>query len=245
MARETGRIVWHELLTPDVETAQRFYRDLLGWEARAVEARGGRLPDDPGRRRRARRLPANTPGQPHTAALAPPRRRSRTSIPSSAACARSAAPCAPSRSTSATSGRLAIVQDREGAEFAVVAQTGERPRPEGVFLWDELLVDDLDGARQFYRRVLGWRDEDAGEGYALLYADDHAVAGVTRRPAEVTRPTWLTYVATESVECRRRAGTRARRDGPDRRDGVRGRRPLGDVHAPPGAAAGLLQPSAG
>ena len=28
----TGRIVWHELMTNDVEKARGFYADLLGWQ---------------------------------------------------------------------------------------------------------------------------------------------------------------------------------------------------------------------
>ena len=95
----------------------------------------------------------------------------------------------------------------------------------------------------FYGRVLGWRDEDAGEGYAVLYADEHPVAGVTRRPAELSRPTWLTYVRVGDADgsvarVRELGGTVLTRVTES--EGV-GR--WATFSGPAGAPAGLLQPA--
>ncbi len=34
----TGRFVWHELSTPDVDASEAFYRELLGWETEMWKA---------------------------------------------------------------------------------------------------------------------------------------------------------------------------------------------------------------
>ncbi len=242
MARETGRIVWHELLTPDVETAQRFYRDLLGWELELWKPEEGDYPMI-----RADGAAHGGFQRTHPDSRIPPHWLPHVAVDdvdTVVSRVREVGGTVRAEPFDVRDvGRLAIVQDREGAEFAVVAQTAERPRPEGVFLWDELLVDDLDGARQFYGRVLGWRDEDAGEGYALLYADDHAVAGVTKRPSEVSRPTWLAYIATENVDM---SVSRVRELGGTVLTGVTDSEGVGrwaTFSGPSGAPAGLLQPA--
>ncbi|MBL8739935.1 MAG: hypothetical protein JNK04_02540, partial [Myxococcales bacterium] len=33
---QSGRIIWHELLTNDVESAKGFYGELFGWKNRSV-----------------------------------------------------------------------------------------------------------------------------------------------------------------------------------------------------------------
>jgi predicted enzyme related to lactoylglutathione lyase len=243
MARETGRIVWHELLTPDVETAQRFYRELLGWELELWRPEEGDYPMI-----RAQGAAHGGFQRTHPDSRIPPHWLPHVAVNDVDAVVSRV------REVGGTVraepfevrdvGRLAIVQDREGAEFAVVAQVAERPRPEGVFVWDELLVDDVDGARQFYGRVLDWRDEDAGEGYAVMYADDHAVAGVTKRPVEVSRPTWLAYVGTETVDV---SVSRVRELGGTVLTGVTESEGVGrwaTFSGPSGAAAGLLESSA-
>jgi predicted enzyme related to lactoylglutathione lyase len=243
MARETGRIVWHELLTPDVETAQRFYRELFGWELELWRPEEGDYPMI-----RAHGAAHGGFQRTHPDSRIPPHWLPHVAVVDVDAVVSRV------REVGGTVraepfdvrdvGRLAIVQDREGAEFAIVAQVTERPRPEGVFLWDELLVDDIEGARQFYDRVLDWRAEDAGEGYALMYAGDHAVAGVTKRPAEVSRPTWLAYVGTESVDM---SVSRVRELGGTVLTGVTDSEGVGrwaTFSGPSGAPAGLLQPSA-
>jgi len=242
MARETGRIVWHELLTPDVETAQRFYRDLLGWELELWKPEEGDYP-------MIRSQGAAHGGfqRTHPDSRIPPHWLPHVAVDDTddvVSRVREVGGTVRAEPFDVRDvGRLAIVQDREGAEFAVVAQTNARPRPEGVFLWDELLVDDVEGARQFYGRVLDLRAEDAGEGYSVLYAGEHPVAGVTKRPAEVTRPTWLTYVGTDNVEV---AVSRVRELGGTVLTGVTESEGVGrwvTFSGPAGAPAGLLQPS--
>jgi predicted enzyme related to lactoylglutathione lyase len=242
VARETGRIVWHELLTPDVETAQRFYRDLLGWDVELSKPEEGDYPMI-----RWQGSPHGGFQRTHPDSRIPPHWLPHVEVDDVDAVVSRVRELGGTVRAEPFDvrdvGRLAILQDREGAEFAAVARTVSRARPEGVFLWDELLVDDSEGARQFYGRVLGWRDEDAGEGYAVLYAGDHAVAGVTRRPVEVSRPTWLTYVATADVDA---SITRVGELGGSVLTGVTESEGVGrwaTFTSPPGAAAGLLQPA--
>jgi predicted enzyme related to lactoylglutathione lyase len=86
--------------------------------------------------------------------------------------------------------------------------SSSRPRTHGRFLWYELATTDLEGARSFYREVVGWGARDAsapGMGYTLFTAAaGGAVAGLMSLPADAMqsgfRPGWLGYVGVEDVD---------------------------------------------
>ncbi|WP_173934605.1 VOC family protein [Chelativorans sp. Marseille-P2723] len=71
--------------------------------------------------------------------------------------------------------------------------------------WYELGTSDLDGAADFYQKVLGWRVEDSGmEGfdYRLAKAEDDMVAGMMSNISQVENPppNWLIYFAVDDCD---------------------------------------------
>jgi uncharacterized protein len=100
----------------------------------------------------------------------------------------------------------------------------------GSFVWHELLTSDLDGARDFYAAVAGWRVEDSGMPgmrYLLGHAGAVPVCGLMAFPEgcleasldESERTGWLGYVGVPDVEAAaeqvRQAGGAIRREPDD------------------------------
>jgi len=67
-------------------------------------------------------------------------------------------------------GRIGIISDPQGAYLSAYQPEGDGPVPEGVFVWDELGTNDVDGAQRFYEEVFGWTTSDMGEKYAEEWA---------------------------------------------------------------------------
>jgi uncharacterized protein len=91
----------------------------------------------------------------------------------------------------------------------------EEPFAPGTPCWADVMVDDLDRARDFYGSLFGWTFEDlppeAG-GYVMARKDGHVVAGAMAKnpddPGQVTA--WTVYLATDDVDA---AAERARAAG--------------------------------
>ncbi|MCC6222142.1 MAG: VOC family protein [Thermoleophilia bacterium] len=200
----TGRFVWHELSTPDVDASEAFYRELLGWETEMWKAgemdyrmisvggkpHGGFAKLDP-----ATGVPPHWLGHVHVE-------------DADAAAARAEA----NGGTVLAGpfdvpevGRFVIVADPRGAAFSLYTPSGEAPEPEGVFVWDELITTDVEGAKAFYRDVVGWTarewDGDGAGGYALLGDGETDRAGVMATPDGMpVEAAWMTYVGTGDAD---------------------------------------------
>jgi uncharacterized protein len=84
----------------------------------------------------------------------------------------------------------------------------------GMFVWRELMTDDVEGARRFYGELLGWswKGEDMGTGhmYWLASKGDRQVGGLMAKPPGVTMPSaWGSYVLVDDVDAAAARGTAA------------------------------------
>jgi uncharacterized protein len=77
----------------------------------------------------------------------------------------------------------------------------------GRFVWYELLTSDVEGAREFYVKVMGWSTRDAsspGMTYVLFSVGDTVVAGLMRLWGDATTmgatPHWVGYVGVDNVD---------------------------------------------
>jgi hypothetical protein len=73
--------------------------------------------------------------------------------------------------------------------------------PAGSFCFPELNTRDMDGAKRFYGRLLGWTWLDvpsAAGGYSLLRVEGKDVAGLHR--VDHGEPSWVCYVAVDSAD---------------------------------------------
>jgi predicted enzyme related to lactoylglutathione lyase len=75
------------------------------------------------------------------------------------------------------------------------------------FSWTELMTRDVAGAKEFYRKVLGWEmaEMPMGEGqpYTVLKAGGQGVGGIMPMPKVVppqVPPHWAAYVTVKDVD---------------------------------------------
>jgi hypothetical protein len=178
---DTGRIVWHNLLTTDVEQAKQFYADLMGWDGSlhggVVEAFEGMRPSW----------------------LAYVRVDDADSAAERATLAGGRIVAGPDDIPEV--GRYVVIADPAGAVIAGFASDGD-VAPEGTFVWDELLTTDVQGARGFYGDVFGWTSgqlPDATTTYYAFRSGEVSRAGLMQKPEEVPAPLWQTFLATDDV----------------------------------------------
>jgi predicted enzyme related to lactoylglutathione lyase len=104
-------------------------------------------------------------------------------------------------------GRVAAVQDPEGALFAIVRASDGDPPDEGPienhWLGSELWTTNPDGAREFYSSLVGYDEQlvDAGADskYRLLVKDEQPRAGIVKIPWDGIDPDWVPYVAVSDT----------------------------------------------
>lgn len=78
---------------------------------------------------------------------------------------------------------------------------------QGVFSWNELMTRDVEGAKAFYGKLLGWTMEDKpmpemGMTYTLVKVGDRAVGGIMAMPSEGRDmpSVWGSYVSVDDVD---------------------------------------------
>lgn len=77
----------------------------------------------------------------------------------------------------------------------------------GRFVWYELTTTDIDAAKAFYAKVVGWSTQDAsapGMSYTLFLCGQISVGGLMRLPTDAGKlgatPRWVGYVAVDDVD---------------------------------------------
>lgn len=81
------------------------------------------------------------------------------------------------------------------------------PSSVGRFVWYELMTSDVEAAKAFYTKVVGWRAEDAavtGMTYTLFKVGDVHAAGLMALTEDARSrgvpPCWTGYVAVDDVD---------------------------------------------
>lgn len=81
------------------------------------------------------------------------------------------------------------------------------PTPPAQFVWYELMTTDTKAAEAFYRKVVGWNAQDAGQpdmSYTMFLAGDAPTAGLMALPKEAcdagAKPGWIGYVGVDDVD---------------------------------------------
>jgi predicted enzyme related to lactoylglutathione lyase len=203
-----GKVVWADLVTPDVDGAKRFYGGLFGWTFRDV----------PGDRNYVLALLDGEPvaGVVHkpspTGQLLQPAWLTFLAVRDVAAAQRAAVAHGGKVLSEAHyyphRGRQAVLADSDGAVFAVLAAEGGDPpdylATPGEWIWSSVLVKDPKQETDFYKSLLGYdiydlASEGGSEGDAqhyILSGDNYARAGLNSLPADSMRrhPHWLNFV---------------------------------------------------
>jgi len=115
-------------------------------------------------------------------------------------------------------GRMAVIQDPQGAFFMVWEPKQHRGAQlvngPGMLSWNELASPDVDGSSKFYSELFGWKLSPT-EGMPMRYsiistAAGNSNGGIRDKMPDEPMPYWLTYVGRNdpaaSVEKVRAAG---------------------------------------
>ena len=206
-----GKIVWADLVTPDVRAAKTFYGALFGWTFKdistgerdyavaysAEEPIAGIIERGmkPGEQRQPNWLifiSVKNVGQAQKTVLA-----------------HGGKVLAPDRSYKQR-GRQAVFADPQGAVFAVLQSTSGDPKDvladPGEWIWSSLISHDANAEAAFYQDLFDYRvydphDDDQEEEHLVL-ADDHfARASCNTLPptASGLHPHWLHFVRVMST----------------------------------------------
>jgi uncharacterized protein len=215
-----GKVIWVDLVTPDLDGAKRFYGALLGWTFRDVPGAPGYalalLDGEPVAGLFQKALPAGQSKQPAWLTFLAVRDvdAAQQAALQHGGKVLSKAHYYPHR------GRQAVLADPDGAVFAVLAAEGGDPpdylAAPGEWIWSSLLVADPKQETAFYKSLFGYdvydlASEGGGEGDAqhyILSSDNYARTGLNALPADSKRrhPHWLNFVrVTDATDAARKA----------------------------------------
>ena len=199
-ASRVGTFVWHENVSTDPKRAQEFYNALFGWGTEVFKTDEFEYPM------------ISVDGQSHggfptVQEGTPPHWAGNVAVESVDDTVEKA------KSAGGTLihgpqdipdvGRFAVLADPQGAVFVAFQPNGEAPQTAGVFVWDELGTQDVEGAERFYNAVFGWTTADMGEeygGYKIWKNGETDVGGLMKMPEPSIPSMWSPYVAVEDVD---------------------------------------------
>ncbi len=207
--RHAGKVIWVDLVTPDIAGAQRFYGQLFGWTFNDIHTGDGDyavalLDGRPVGGLYQRSVQRGQHRQPAWLTF--------LSVPDVAAAEASirghgGKELSPPR-LFAERGRQAVFADPQGAVFAVLqSSSGDPPdvlAAPGEWIWSSVLTRDPDKDAAFYQDVFGYEvfalPSSDGATHMLLSSDDYARASLNSLPATAKRhPHWLNFVRVNSA----------------------------------------------
>lgn len=213
MANKHGEFIWYELMTRDPDTAQSFYRDVVGWttgeqapgdlDYRMISAHDGyvggmlRLTDEMCEHG-ARPAWLGYVGVDDVDATVAKLEQLGGAVHM------------PARDLPDI-GRLAMVADPQGVPFYVMRGTSTEssrafePMTDGHCSWNELATTDQAGALSFYGQLFGWASNEAmpmGDmrEYRILEHGDDRIGAVTPYIAKGGSAGWLHYFRVADLD---------------------------------------------
>lgn len=199
-ASRVGTFVWHENVSADPKRAQDFYTQLFGWEIEVFKTDQFEYPMISSGGQSHGGFPSVQEGTPpHWAGSV-----AVENVDGSVEKAKAAGGTLLHGPQDIPEvGRFAVLADPQGAVLIVFQFSGDVPGSQGVFVWDELGTQDVEGAERFYNAVFGWATEDMGEeygGYKVFKLGETRVAGLMKMPDPSAPSLWAPYVAVEDAD---------------------------------------------
>jgi predicted enzyme related to lactoylglutathione lyase len=203
-----GKVIWTDLVTPDLNDAKRFYGTLFGWTFREVQGDShyalALLDDRPVAGLFQKPLASKQTQQPAWLTFLAVRD---VDAARKATLQHGGKVVSPPHNYPQR-GRQALLADPDGAVFAVLAAQGGDPpdylAAPGEWIWSSLLVKDPQQETAFYKTLFGYDVYDlaSAEGSAddaqhyILSTDDTARVGLNALPTDSMRrrPHWLNFV---------------------------------------------------
>jgi predicted enzyme related to lactoylglutathione lyase len=215
-----GKVIWTDLVTPDLNDAKRFYGALFGWTFRDVRGDSNYtlalLDDRPVAGLFRRPLASKQSQQPVWLTFL----AVRDVDAAQKATLQHGGKVVSKPHSYPQRGRQALLADPDGAVFEVLAAQGGDPpdylAAPGEWIWSSLLVKDPKQETAFYKTLFGYDVYDlASEGgsaddaqHYILSTDDTARVGLNALPTDSMRrrPHWLNFVrVTDAADTARKA----------------------------------------
>jgi uncharacterized protein len=209
MSAETGRFVWFDLMTTDLEKAKSFYSDVIGWQTRkwpggdyemwmAGEQSIGGLMALPTEARKA-----GTP--PHWMGYVATNDVDATVKKAEKLGGRVLVPAQDIPDV----GRFAFLADPQGAAFAVfMSKSGGAPSSLDHFSWCELNSTDWKAGWKFYSELFGWKHTSSmemgpelGEYFMFGLDPKRPMGGMSNTASMMKVPAhWLHYIKVKNAD---------------------------------------------
>ncbi len=205
-----GKLIFVELVTPDLAAAKKFYGGLFGWTFRDIQAGGtdyaeAFLEGRPVAGLIHKNVPANEHRQPAWLsffAVGDVDAAKKVAL-------QNAAKVLFEPHSIPDRGREAVFADPQGAVFAVLASSSGDPSDvlaaPGEWIWSSLITSDPDSDAAFYQKLFDYEvfelPESGGAEHLLLASDNYARASVNTLPVNRpnAHPHWLNYVRVEDA----------------------------------------------
>jgi uncharacterized protein len=205
-----GKMLWADLVTPDLAAAERFYGGLLGWTFQSVRA--GRsnyavamLDGRPVAGLLQKAMPS---GERHQSAWLTFLAASDIDNVKRLAVSHGAKVLADTKGYPMR-GRQCVLSDPEGAVFALLASSSGDPSDylpvTGDWIWSSLHAKDAGSEAAFYQNLFGYDvfdlPSDDGLEHLILSTDDYARASANdlARGSARRRSHWLNFLRVESA----------------------------------------------
>lgn len=208
--RHAGKVIWADLVTPDLAGAKRFYGALLGWSFNDIHTGESDysvalLDGRPVGGLFQHAMKAGEQHQPAWLTFISVRDVAETQR---TILAHGGKLLAPAR-IYADRGRQAVFADPQGAIFAVLQSSSGDPQDllaaPGEWIWSSVITRDPDQDAAFYQDVFGYEvfdlAADDGATHVVLSSDDYARASVNPLPAGSAKrhPHWLNFIRVVSA----------------------------------------------
>ncbi len=207
---KVSKFVWHDLVTTDIDAAEAFYAEVIGWQMKDSGMDGPRytlLMD-------GERMVGGIMPRPEDAPGVPPMWMGYIGVDDVDAKAKEigAAGGKVHRGPQDIQGvgRFAVVADPHGAGFIIFRPQGEG-QPEAPFMtpktvaWNELQAGNLDEAWRFYETLFGWQKMDAHDMGGFVYqtfgtGGETAIGGMMTKTNMAPHPHWNYYISVGDID---------------------------------------------
>ena len=205
-----GKLIFVELVTPDLAATKQFYTGLFGWTFRDIQDGGTKyagafLDGRPVAGLIHKNVPASEHRQPAWLSFF----SVRDVDAAKKVALQNAAKVLFEPHSIPDRGRVAVFADPQGAIFAVLASSSGDPTDvlaePGEWIWTSLITHDPETSAAFYQTLFGYEvfELPAGQGtqHVLLASDNYARASVNTLPVNKpnAHPHWLNYVRVEDT----------------------------------------------
>ena len=196
-----GKFIWHDLMTPDPQSAGKFYEALFGWQIDyegqyAVVRNGGKLiagilqvePAD-GREEQGVWLPTVSVADVDAAA---------SRVKAGGGTVMKGPLDMDKR------GRAVLISDPQRADLVLLSAKGGDPADAeaaiGDWLWDEIWTDDPENIEEFYASVLGYDEMVSGDEYDVFMHNGKWRAGMRYVRGDDEHMLWVPVVRVADPE---------------------------------------------